>query len=312
VGHDHTQPNEYDEQGRVIPNGVDDPAEAVYSFDHYAEKSLDFLREHAGSPFFLYLACTIPHAAFEVPDLGPYAGEDWPLTHKVYAAMVTRMDSAIGRLLDLLEELGVEDDTLIFFVSDNGYSFDGAVEDPGLDDVFDHRGPWKGAKGNLDQGGVRVPAIARWPGRIEAGSSSDLIWTFCDFLPTAAQAACTDRPADIDGVSILPALLGSPGQVERRCPLYWELGDAQAARIGPHWCHRPHPDAEMEVYEADADPRQTNNLAAQRPDLVRQAEDIFRSEHTPSRYFPSPGETREDWRSRREEGGVALSNNVNT
>jgi arylsulfatase A-like enzyme len=312
VGHDHTRPNEYDDDGRIIPNGVKDPDEAVYSFDHYSERALHFVRKHADGPFFLYLAYTIPHAAFEVPDLGPCVGEDWPLTHKIYAAMVTRMDAAIGRLLDLLEELGLEEDTLIFLVSDNGYSFDGAVQDPNLNEIFDHRGPWRGSKGNLLQGGVRVPAIARWPRRIEAGSTSDHVWTFWDVLPTAAEVAGADSSPDVDGISILPALLGEPDRMQEREHLYWELGDQQAARIGRYWLYRPHPDAQVEVYQAEEDPQQTNNLADHRQDLVQSAKKIFRAEHTPTPYFPSPGETPEQWRSRRDAAGVKLSDNVNT
>ena len=312
IGHDHTKPNAYDDDGRIIPNGVEDPAEAVYSFDHYAEKSLDFVRRHSPDPFFLYLAYTIPHAAFEVPNLGAYAEKDWPRSHRAFAAMVTRMDSAVGRLLDTLEDLGLTEDTLIFFVSDNGYSFDEAVRDPSLDDVFDHRGPWRGAKGNLLQGGVRVPAIARWPGRIEEGSISDFIWTFWDFLPTAAEVAGVAPPKNTDGVSILPALHGHPGDMKERDHLYWELGDAQAVRIGPHWAHRPHPDADIEVYLAEEDPQLTNDLSSDRTDIVRTAQHVFRSEHSPTPYFPSPGETREDWQSRREAAGAGLCDNVNT
>ncbi|MFP4027563.1 MAG: arylsulfatase [Candidatus Brocadiia bacterium] len=311
IGHDHTQPNQYDGEGRIIPNGVQDPTEACYSFDHYAEKSEEFIRGHADEPFFLYLAYTIPHAAFEVPELGEYESKDWPLPHKVYAAMVSRMDSAVGRMLDLLEELALADNTLIFFVSDNGYSFDNAVDDPSLDDVFDHRGPWKGAKGNLHQGGVRVPALARWPGRIEPGSSCDMPWTFWDFLPTAVEAAGGKVPDKTDGVSILSALLGEPDAVELPDYRYWEFHDEQAARIGDYWAYRSHPDEAIQIYDADNDPRQTTNLAEEEPELGDRADRIFSSERIPTPYFPSPGETPEDWTARRRQAGVKLCDNVN-
>ena len=122
IGHNHREPNQYDKRGRIIPNGVADPGMADYSFDLYAQRSLDFVKSHSGEPFFLYLAYTLPHGVHEVPDLGEYKDRPWPLRHKAFAAMVTRMDRAIGDLLSLLTEKGIDDNTLIFFVSDNGYS----------------------------------------------------------------------------------------------------------------------------------------------------------------------------------------------
>ena len=309
VGHNHLAPNEYDREGRIIPNGCAGP-NPQYAFDLYAARSLDFVRRYAGEPFFLYLAYTIPHGVHEVPELGIYKDRPWPLVHRVFAAMVTRMDTAVGELVSLLQELGIDENTLIFFASDNGYSLSGAASNPSLDEVFNHRGPFKGDKGGLDQGGVRVPAIAWWPGRIPSGVVSDQIWAFWDFLPTAAEAAGAEVPLNCDGISILPTLLGERFRQPQRDYLYWEFGNQQAARIGPWWTCRRRPSDAVQVYDADADPQQEHDLAAEKPEIVRRAERIFREAHVPNPQSPSPGETYDQWSARRERAGLVLENNV--
>ncbi|MBN1674350.1 MAG: arylsulfatase [Kiritimatiellae bacterium] len=310
-GHDHKNGNAYDAEGQIVVNGVPDSAQAKYSFDLYAAESLAFVREHKDEPFFLYLAYTPPHGALEVPELGDYAGLDWPsLAHKIWAAMITRMDTAIGRLMALLEELGLDDETLVFFTSDNGYSAAGYAKNPTLDDFFGHRGPWKGAKGDLHQGGLRVPALARWPGRIQPGSESDLIWAFWDFLPTAAEAAGGSVPPHIDGISILPTLLGRPGSQQSHEYLYWEHHDEQAARIGDWWAHRAAPDKPIGIYEAATDPQEARDLSASRPEVAARAERIFSEARTVSPYVRNPGESVERWEARLQAAGLELPDNV--
>ncbi|MDH7601063.1 MAG: arylsulfatase [Armatimonadota bacterium] len=308
-GHDHLKPNEYDESGRIIPNGCAGP-NPKYSFDLYAEKSLEFVRRNADRPFFLYLAYTIPHGVHEVPELGRYKDEPWPLVHRIYAAMVTRMDAAIGDLLNLLTELGLDQNTLIFFTTDNGYSAGGAAKDPSLDDVFHHRGPFKGEKGNLYQGGVRVPAIAWWPGRIKAGAVSTHPWAFWDFLPTAAELAGARIPEPCDGISILPTLFGCESDQREHDYFYWEFGNQQAARLGCWWAYRPNPRSSIEIYHAEDDPAHERDLSSEKPDVVRQAERVFQEAHVPNPQSPSPGETYEHWIQRCREAGVELVNNV--
>ena len=308
VGHDHLKPNEYDPQGRIIANGVTGPAQ--YSFDLCAERSLDFVRAHHREPFFLYLAYTIPHGVHEVPELGEYRDRPWPLIHKVFAAMVTRMDRAVGELISLLREQGADRNTLLFFVSDNGYSVSGATTNPTLDEVFHHKGPWKGAKGNLRQGGVRVPALAWWPGRIPPGVLSDEVWAFWDFLPTAAEVAGAEQPGACDGVSILPTLLGDGQRQRQREYLYWEFGHQQAARIGPWWAYREHPAAPVRVYDAERDPTEERDLAAENAAVVRRTEAVFLEAHTPNPQSPSPGESPEQWAVRREQAGLVIEDNV--
>ena len=160
------------------------------------------MRRNRSRPFFLDLSFTIPHGKLQVPDLGPYAQEAWPENLKTLAAMITRMDGDVGRLMALLEELGLDDRTLVFFASDNG--------GPYADQLFHHNGPLRGRKRDMYEGGIRTPAIARWPGKIPAGTVSDQVWAFCDFLPTMAALTGQTIPAGLvpDGVSILPVLLG--------------------------------------------------------------------------------------------------------
>ena len=161
----------------------------------------------------------------EVPELGQYADRDWPEPEKAHAAMISRMDRDVGRLLARLAELGIDERTVVFFTSDNGPHKEGGA-DP---EFFHSSGPLRGIKRSLHDGGIRVPMLVRWPGRIQPGSTSDLPWAFWDFLPTAAELAGAEPPSDIDGLSIVPTLLGRPGQ-RRHEFLYWEFHEGQHSK----------------------------------------------------------------------------------
>ncbi len=312
-GHEHRTLSDYDETGEISINGVEDPASAVHSFDVYAEASEEFLRQNHEHPFFLYLAYTIPHMALEVPSLGAYTDADWPsLAHKIYAAMITHMDTAIGRVLDMLEELGCDENTLIFFTSDNGYSFAGMGEGPTFEEFFDHRGPWKGEKGNLHQGGLRVPTAARWPAQIQPGTTSDHPWAFWDLMPTAADLAGTELSARTDGVSIAPTLLGEPHRQARHEHLYWEYGNQQSVRLGDWYAFRPHPEQPVEIYDALGDPQEQRDLATEKPEVVARVEEIMREQHEPNMYFPAPGQTRQEWEEALAQAGIELPVNIDT
>ena len=169
--------------------------------------ALHFVREQVAtsprSPFFLYVPYTVPHANFEVPDLGIYADKPWTDDEKAYAAMITRMDGDVGRLLRLLDELSIANNTIIFFCSDNGAA-------DRYDGTFDSSGQLRGRKRDMYEGGIRTPMVVRWPGRIAAGAVCDVPWMFADFLPTAVSLAQAELPAapSIDGSSIVPTLLG--------------------------------------------------------------------------------------------------------
>jgi arylsulfatase A-like enzyme len=200
-----------------------------YSHDLFSQAALEFIEEQDG-PFFLFIPYTIPHAnneagqfgehGMEVPDYGIYADKDWPEPEKGFAAMMRNIDGDVGKVLAKLKELGLDEDTLVIFASDNGPHKEGG-HNP---DFFDSNGELRGIKRDLYDGGVRVPFIARWPGKIEAGSNSGHVSAFWDMLPTFCELAGVEAMSDHDGVSMVPTLLGKGVQVEHDY-LYWWFGE---------------------------------------------------------------------------------------
>lgn len=266
-----------------------------YSHDLFTERALNFIERNAHKPFFLYLAYTVPHAnnelgrvtgnGMEVPDYGPYKDKPWPDQEKGFAAMIYRMDRDIGRLLDLLKKLKIDDNTLIFFSSDNGPHAEGG-HNP---DFFDSNGPLRGIKRDLYEGGIRVPTIVRWPGKVTPGTVSNQVWAFWDFLPTVAELVGVNPPEGIDGISILPTLLGTTGQKQHEY-LYWEFherGFSQAVRMGKwkavrNGCRQ----APIELYDLEEDISESRNLADQFPKIVRQMAEIMEEARVDSPDFP--------------------------
>lgn len=266
----------------ALPNAPGAPR--IYSHDLITSYGLHFIREHADTTFFLFMAYTIPHSDMDVPELGPYAAEAWPEHAKTYAAMVHRLDVDVGRILALLDELGIAERTLVFFSSDNG-PHDADGNDPYF---FDSNGPFRGIKRDLYEGGIRVPMIARWRGTIPAGVVSDLPWYFADVLPTLAELAGADLPDGVDGVSIAPTLLGREQDLSDRF-LYWEYhegGFQQAARRGKWKVVRRAPGAPLELYDLEADAGETTDLAARHPEVVALFEEYLRTARTPSPNWP--------------------------
>lgn len=280
--------------------GVIEPAGKTYSHDLMADDSLRWVRQHKDGPFFLYLAFTIPHLSLQVPEdaLAEYRGQwpETPLTNSkhyancaspraTYAAMITRMDRDVGRLMALLVELGLDDRTLIMFASDNGAVFPLSGVDP---EFFHSNGNLRGYKQDLYEGGIRTPLIARWPGRIQTGTTSRLKGAFWDVMPTLCEVAGIAVPADIDGMSIAPTLLGRSGQKVHEY-LYWEYHGAQGAqavRFGD-WKAvrnrvRKSPDATPELYNLVADPSEKTDLAGERPELAAKAAAYMKAAHSPS------------------------------
>lgn len=277
--------------------------EGTYSHDLIADEALKFIRRHADRPFFLYVPFTIPHAELAVPEdsLNRYRGkwpeEPYPGRHygaqkyprAAFAGMVTRMDRDVGRILDLLRKLDLEEDTLVLFSSDNGPHHEGG-HDP---QFFDSNGPLRGIKRDLYEGGIRVPTIAHWPGRVEAGTVSDHPSAFWDFLPTAAELAGVEPPSGIDGISYLPALLGRDAEQEEHDYLYWEFpaqGGKQAVRAG-RWKAvrlqvRKNPDGPIELYDLETDIGEEHDVAAEHPDLVGRMNEIMQRARTESDIFP--------------------------
>jgi len=300
--HAHNYYPEYlwrNEQREPLPGNTDNPNRpgvctqcATYSNDLFTTEALNFLERAKDGPFFLYLAYTVPHTnnekgrdtgdGMEVPDYGPYDKEPWPNPQKGHAAMITRLDDYVGRVLAKLAELGIDDETAVFFSSDNGTHKEG-----GADPAFFHSsGPLRGIKRDLYDGGIRVPLIARWPGHIRSGVNES-VCAFWDFLPTAADlAGAPPVQAPHDGISIVPALLEGAALPERT--LYWEFherGFTRAVRMGK-W-KGVVPDAgPMELFDLDNDLSETTNVAADHPDVVAQIEAYLRTARTPSTRWP--------------------------
>lgn len=260
-----------------------------YSHDLIAEAALAFIDAHKHEPFFLYVPFTLPHAnneagkqGMEVPDWGEYADLDWPAPQKAAAAMISRLDRDVGRILARLKGHGIDQRTIVFFSSDNGPHGEGG-HDP---DFFDSNGPLRGMKRDLYEGGIRVPMIVRWPGRAPAGTVSEFIGSFADFLPTAAAIAGIDPPASLDGVSFLPAILGQNEGQRQHDYLYWEFyerGSAQAIRMG-RWkaVAQPLGGEKLELYDLASDLGETTDVAAEHPDVATRARLLLREAHVPS------------------------------
>lgn len=272
----------------------------LYVHDQFTTAALNFIqinqpdRFNHYRPFFLYLAYTIPHAnneegrrtgnGMQVPSDAPYTDQSWPPPEKNKAAMITRMDADIGRILDKLQELKLADNTVVFFASDNGPHREGGV-DP---QFFQSSGPLRGLKRDLYEGGIRVPFIVRWPARIKPGARNDQPWAFWDFLPTAAAIAQAPVPEPIDGRSLLPTLLGQP-QTNHHEFFYWEFherGFQQAVRYGDWKAVRLRAGAPLELYQLKTDPGEKENVADRNPQVVARIEDYLKTARTESEHWP--------------------------
>jgi arylsulfatase A-like enzyme len=245
--------------------------------------------EPADHPFFAYVASTAPHAndeshTNEVPDLGPYAATDWTDGNKTYAALCTRFDGYVGQIVAKLKERNLYDNTLVIFTSDNGAQQEGG-NDPKF---FNSSGPFRGIKREMYEGGFREPMIAVWPGHISPGTSTDQIFSFWDFLPTAADLAGAPIPKDIDGISIAPMLRGEP-QKEQHEFLYWEFherGFEQAVRMGDWKAVRHGIDQPLELYNLKSDIGETKNVAAANPEIISKIKAYLATARTDSPDFP--------------------------
>jgi arylsulfatase A-like enzyme len=206
-----------------------------------------------------------------------YAGTGWSETQKVYAAMVERLDSDVGRVRATLKQLGIDRNTLVIFASDNGGVGQGEIREH-----FGSHAGMRGAKGQLWEGGLRVPMIACWPGRVPASRICALPVAFWDFLPTAAELASATPPPNLDGISIVPTLLGE--KQESRPPLYWEQTRGnrleKAVRIGRWKAYQPGAGQPLQLFDLDHDPGETKDIAAEHPQAVARIAGIMSASHT--------------------------------
>ncbi len=299
------------DQKEVLPGNDRTLNGETYSQDKFTEVALDFIRENKDGPFFLYMPYAIPHLSIQVPEesLAQYKDkipeEDYehrgsylqhPYPRAGYAAMISHLDRDIGKITSLIKELGLDDDTLVIFSSDNGPTFNrlGGSDS----DFFESAGELRGLKGSLYEGGVRVPLVARWPGKIAPGTSSDHISAFWDVLPTLAEIVGFDSPADIDGISFAPTLLGETERQKEHEYLYWEFtayGGQQSVRMGDwkairqNMLRKDNPDPlAIELYNLASDIGEQSNVAADQPELVERFREIMQQARTPSALFPMP------------------------
>ena len=271
---------------------------AIYAPDNFRQEALAFITQHQDQPFFLYLALNMPHAnneagwftgdGMEVPTYGQYADQDWPQPEKGFAAMITYMDNMVGRVVTHLDTLGLAENTLLIFTSDNGPHQEGGHSM----DYFDSNGSLRGGKRDLYEGGIRVPMIARWPGKIPADVTTDHVSAFWDVLPTVADIVGVEPPPDIDGISFLPTLLQTGNQPQHAF-LYWEFyedGGKQAVREGTWKGIKLNVSREeapvFELYQLDQDPDESDDVAEQHPGVVKRLEAHMQSAHEPFEHLP--------------------------
>ncbi|MFT7643342.1 MAG: arylsulfatase A-like enzyme [Pirellulaceae bacterium] len=254
-----------------------------------------FIRDNKDQPFFCYLPFTPPHGIFDIPDDDPswaiYKDKDWPNEAKRYAAMVNMIDREVGEIVGLLKELKLDENTIFFFCGDNGGNdyfrtgdrprgFHGPNVNPATGVAF------RGHKGNLYEGGLRIPMIVRWPGKIEAGRVSDQLWYFPDVLPTVAEIAGATAPKDIDGISIVPELIGekAAGRAqEDHDYLYWEFGNQIAVRKENWKAVMTRSNGKWELYDLTEDITEENDVSADEPELMAEITKFAKSAHEPER-----------------------------
>ena len=267
------------------------------TYSHYVihEAAMKFIRDNAKQPFFAYLPYTPPHGNFDIPDTDPawalYKDKPWPEPARRYAAMVTMIDRHVGEVLALLKELGIDYNTLVFFSGDNGAADYFSSEQVPRGVHSGNKNPqtgveYRGKKGGLYEGGVRVPFIARWPGKITPGRVSDHLGYFPDVMPTIAEVTGAAAPTDIDGISILPELIGEAAAGHKQVQhefLYWEIGGWTAIRQNNWRAVRPKPNAAWELYDLATDPSEAEDLAATKPDVLAKLSALATQAHEPVR-----------------------------
>ena len=303
--HDYTPEFLWRNEGRVEFDGNKNGGSAVYVSDSFTKAAFNFARTKKQNPqfpdrrFFIYLAYTYPHAnnelgkqsgnGMEIPSDMPYTSENWPQPEKNKAAMITRMDNDIGQLLAKLKDLKIDDKTIVLFTSDNGPHKEGGV-DPKF---FGSSGALRGIKRDLYEGGIRVPLIARWPGTIQAGTTNATPSAFWDILPTLGELGGGKIPSGIDGISLVPSLMGK--DQPQHDSLYWEFhekGFSQAMRLG-RWKAIRKGTNSVELYDLESDPFEKNDIAENHPDVVANITLRMQAERTASELWPDKPATKE-------------------
>lgn len=267
-----------------------------YSIDNFDKKATDYIKKNKDQPFFLMLSLNIPHAnneatgddlGMEIPNSDEYADQDWPQNEKNFAAVVTRIDRTVEKVMKTLREQGLEENTLVIFTSDNGPHNEGGHDG----NFFDSNGEFRGFKRDFYEGGIHMPMIAYWKGKIAPASKSDFIGANWDFMPTFCDLAVVTYEGDIDGVSFLPTLLGQ-NQEKKHDYLYWEFyeqGGKQAIRWDK-WkgiklnTRTFDENGIIELYDLSTDVSEKNNVADQNPEIVNTILKKMEEAHEPQSY----------------------------
>jgi len=259
-----------------------------YHTDICTDEAIAFIKNNKAGPFFLDLSYVNPHSPYLAPSHGAYADKPWSKDQKTYAAMISYLDNCVGRLMQTLKGEGLEKDTIVFFASDNGPRSSGSTKQTAVVKFFDSNGPLRGYKRDMYEGGIRVPMIVRWPDKVPKNKTDDTLWYFADFLPTAAALAGAHTPENIDGINLLPTLLGKNPKMPDRF-LYWEFferGFQQAVRWRNWKAIRLKQGAALKLYDLSNDVSEAHDVAAQHAQIVAKIEDYLKTARTESPYWP--------------------------
>jgi arylsulfatase A-like enzyme len=311
LAHNYYPDHLWHNHDKILIHENDSGKTGAYSADLIHTEALGFIEQNKNNPFFLFYPTTIPHAEMfakeeymarfrgkfdpeksfrgtdEGPDfrLGPYGSQ--PESHAAFAAMVTQLDDYVGEIISKLEELGLEKNTIVVFVSDNGPHLE-AGADP---EYFNSNGPLRGYKRDLYEGGIRTPMIVKWPGKVKPGSVSGHVSAFWDVMPTLAEITDAEVQVEIDGISFLPELLGK--KQKKHDYLYWEFheqGGKTAVRMGDWKAVKLNvekvPQGAMELYDLSSDEGETTDLSAANPEIVKKMEELMKQAHIASEVFP--------------------------
>ncbi|WP_243739332.1 arylsulfatase [Flavicella sediminum] len=318
LGHHYFPDHLWSNKDSIVLSGNAGLLRTEYAPTLIHDKTLEFIENNKEKPFFAYVASIIPHAELAAPEelmkkyrhkflpekvfngvddgpkyrKGSYASQKE--SHAAFVAMIDLLDQQVGEIMAKIEELGIADNTIVIFTSDNGPHKEGGADPK----YFNSNGVFKGTKRDLYEGGIRVPMIAKWPGKIKPGSTTEHISAFWDVFPTFATIAGVEIPKNLDGVSFLPVLLGNNEAQKQHEYLYWEFhekGGRQAIRMGDWKAVKYNvlkkPNAQMQLYNLSKDAGETNNVAKQNPEIVKQIEELFLSARTQSEVFTFKQET---------------------
>ncbi len=282
--HDHFTDHIWKDGKMIDIPGNKKEARGVYLHDLFENETMDFIKNNKDKPFFLYLAYTLPHGKYEIPHEDPsyefYKDKQWTQRVKNYAAMITRCDRTVGKMMELLKELEIDENTIVFYTSDNG-------PNPPFVKPLNSAGGLRGTKRLLYEGGIRAAMSVRWPGKVAAGNMSEFQWDMRDVFPTLCDLAGIEAPQNLDGISVLPTILSQ--KQTQRDHLYWEFHSPfqQAVRMGDWKGIRFGTMEPVELYNLAKDFSESKNVASKHSDIVEKMIEIMNNSRTESPFWPT-------------------------